>query len=156
MSWTYTNGDPAASNLNQVRFQIGDTLVNDQQLSDEEINYQLAQAGITGSSATLSNTILVSVKCCRRLAALYSRQVRKQVGKFRLEAETKYQHYMDLAKVLMQESGSWTPYAGGISVSDKENNADDTDWAKPFFSRDVMKEGEVDDSPVDQDQQLAV
>lgn len=41
MSWTYS-GDPSSSDIDEVRYLVGDTDTNEQLVSDEEINYALA------------------------------------------------------------------------------------------------------------------
>lgn len=42
MTWSYS-GDPSSTLLDQTRFLCGDTNSDDQQLSNEEINYLLTQ-----------------------------------------------------------------------------------------------------------------
>ena len=44
MSWSYS-GNPADSALDKVRFLIGDTDTTDQLLTNEEINYTIAESG---------------------------------------------------------------------------------------------------------------
>lgn len=41
MTWIYS-GDPSSSDKDEVRYLVGDTDVNDQLVSDEEIDYALA------------------------------------------------------------------------------------------------------------------
>lgn len=153
MAHTYS-GDPTASNTEQVRFQIGDTDSDDWQLTDEEIQYQLVQGGVT-LPLPLSNTIMVSVKLCRRLAAKYARRVSQMIGRYKDEAENKYNHYLKLGDALLREATNWTPYAGGLSKSDKQINTSDPDWVAPFFSREMMAEG-LTDTTTEQNQELAV
>jgi len=61
MAWTYS-GDPAASDLDMVRFLIGDTDTADQQLFDAEINALLASNSVIGAA----------VQCCQTIAAKYA------------------------------------------------------------------------------------
>lgn len=44
MTWSYS-GNPASSDKDKVRFLIGDTDTTDQLLSNEEIDYTIAEAG---------------------------------------------------------------------------------------------------------------
>lgn len=52
-TWTYS-GDPASSDHDQLRFNIGDTNENDPLLSDAEIDFCVAQGGPSYSGMALA------------------------------------------------------------------------------------------------------
>lgn len=69
MSWSYS-GDPADSNLDAVRFYVQDTDPEDQLISDEEIEFLIAQWGpIYGSN--LWNASMVA----EAISAKFAREV---------------------------------------------------------------------------------
>jgi len=126
MSWSYT-GNPADSLKDEVRFLIGDTDTSEQQISDEEINYLIDSESTAIGSA---------IKACRNLMAKYARKFSQSVGKVRLEYDQLINHYKMLCETLeKQQSLSVRPYAGGISISDKETTSQDTDRVRPSFTR---------------------
>ena len=72
MTWTYS-GNPGASTLDEVRFLIQDTDINDQQLQNEEINYLITAYGDPYGAAVAACSALLA-----RLASLSSES--KKVG----------------------------------------------------------------------------
>lgn len=143
MVWTYNLTTIATTPKDQVRLQIGDTVSTSPQLQDEEINFYLTtRANIYGASA----------ECCRSLAARFSSQASTAAG------DTKIQ-FSDIAKayaaravsfdVKAATAGSAMPYAGGISVSDKQNNTQDTDRVNPQFTI-GMDDSSLPIAPVDE------
>lgn len=93
MAWTYD--DALDQPLYEVRFKIGDTDTNDQQLSDGEINYLLAQAG--------NNVLKAAVLSSRAIAAKYSRQVSKSIGQTSIQLQQRRDAYLSLAEDLERE-----------------------------------------------------
>jgi hypothetical protein len=133
VSWSYS-GNPATSNLDRVRFLIGDTDTNDQQLSDEEINALLVE--------NHNNPYLAAVNCCRALEAQYARKVTKSMGDISIQYDQLTKHYSDLARSLTMKAtlAAIPPYSGGISVSDKRIDAQNTDLVQPRFRRGMHDE----------------
>ncbi|GIV81724.1 MAG: hypothetical protein KatS3mg051_1188 [Anaerolineae bacterium] len=130
MTWTYS-GDPAASSRDAVRFLIGDTDTNDQQITDEEIAWLLAQNG---------NTYVAAAAACESIAAKYARNVDASVDSARVDASQRQAHYLALAKKLRSRAAyAAVPFAGGISESDKDTREDDTDRVEPAFTRDLHR-----------------
>lgn len=130
MSWSY---DPALpETLDRVRLLIGDTITNDQQLSDEEIYSMLMIYGAVNSTA---------VAACRALAARYARYADKWVGDLKILASQKHRAYLELAEELRTAGSSAmgaalaVPTAGGIYVSEKEAYEGNTNRVVPFFRR---------------------
>ncbi len=121
-TWTYS-GDPATSDRDAVRFLVQDTNDEDQLLSDEEVDYLLAQHGDVGATA---------VAACLALATRYAQRAvdSKSVGDLKIEYADRAQAFRDLAKEL-RRSGALAvrpvPVAMGITESQKEDAAADDD-----------------------------
>ena len=129
MTWTYT--DPSASDKDAVRFLVGDTDTTDQQVTDEEIAYALAAEGSVNQAAA---------SIARSIAAKYARKVDKSVGDLKYSYSQRQKAYLDMADRLEKDaaiSGA-SPYAGGISRSDKETVRDDDDRVAPRIRRGQM------------------
>lgn len=108
MTWTY-GGNPAASNLDRVRFLIGDTDVNDQLLSDEEINFLISTKGSPERAA---------YEACLQIMAKLAREVDYAIGPEKVSASQRFKHYQELSKELRN---SWS-----------RSNASPS-WADPSF-----------------------
>ncbi len=70
MSWSYS-GDPSSSPLDEARFIMGDTDINDPVLSDEEINYMISQYH---SKAALYYNLFL------RAAVTYAKAIKRTLG----------------------------------------------------------------------------
>lgn len=132
MTWSYS-GDPNSSDVDAVRFMVGDTIEADQQLQNEEIGWLLVDEGADVRRA--------AARGADTLWARYARQVDRRVGDMQLLASTKASHYKELslrlwAIAMARTSGPW---AGGISEMDKDTNIADTDRVPAFFARDMME-----------------
>src|SRR3990172_6674772 len=119
MTWTYSSTD-LSTDLAKVRSLTGDTDTNDQQLTDEEIDFYLDNAG---------NLYYAAANASEALAGKYQRRVDKSVGRASLAASQRAKGYRAQAAVY---SGI-TPYVGGISESDKDAIEDDSDRVRPLF-----------------------
>lgn len=139
MSWSYS-GNPASSTLDKVRWLVGDTDTTDQQLSDEEIAAALVDAG--------DNPYVAAIICTEALISKYSRLVTKSVGDLSISYGDIVKNYRSLLGDIRRRSTLQlcTPYAGGISVADKEVDEGDSDVVQPFFKR-----GMHDDTGTDTD-----
>ena len=136
MAWSYS-GDPDSSALDGIRFLIGDTDTNDQLLSNEEISWMNSQ--VTGSTTSTDSLYTVAYRCLITIASKFSRLADQAVGDMRVSMSQKAKGARDQAKELKRlaesEGGTPTPYAGGITVSDKEIDIDNSDLVKPSFSQ---------------------
>ena len=106
---------------------IGDTDTNEQQLTDEEVNFWIDNS---------AGTMFAAAHCAETLAAEYARRVDKSIGPAQLSVSQRQKHYHDLAAGLWAKAPSFIaiePYVGGISVSDKETIEDDSDRVTPSF-----------------------
>ncbi len=129
MAWSYS-GNPASSDKDQVRFLISDTDENAQLIQDEEINWALTEYSTCAAAASV---IALSI------AAQYARKVDFTVSKdLRVSYKNQADFYSKLANDLTERASFIlsTPYAGGISIADKESYEDDTDRVTPAFTKD--------------------
>lgn len=119
MTWTYTNA-PADFPRDELRFLIGDTDEDDQQLSDEEIAYLLSNSASTKLAAIASAQILQSK---------YARLTSKSVGGLSISYGERQAHYKAMETRFRSELGLLVaPFAGGISKSSKTLLESDTDF----------------------------
>jgi hypothetical protein len=128
VAWTYSLASLGTSKLYQVRRLIGDVIANDQQIADEEINFALTQQPtIYGAAA----------EAARYIAAQYSRKVDTTNGVLNQNYSNMARAYAALAVRLDAkdtENSFVTPYAGGISVANKQRQEGDSDRVAPQFT----------------------
>jgi hypothetical protein len=132
VSWTYNAQLLATWPTYQVRRLIGDVVSTDQQLQDEEIAFALTQRSTVYGAAA---------ECARNLAAQYGRQVDVVTsgagGMLKTNYSSKARIYAAMALEYEGKSamtGAGLPYAGGISVTDKQNQLANTDRVSPQFN----------------------
>lgn len=136
MTWTYSQ-NPAGSELDAVRFEIGDTTQADQELQDEEIEYVILQE---------DNLKYAAAAACDRIAAKYARKVQKSVGSLQISMQQKFEQYSKLASRIRARAGSAPiPFAGGISLADKQTRELDTDRNIGTFDVDLHELTDVID-----------
>lgn len=134
-TWSYS-GDPQSSLKDAVRFFVQDTVEQDQQISDEEVEFLLADEN--------QNTMRAAARAAEVIAAMYARQVDKSVGGLSLSAGRRQEKYERLAQKLWSRANTVGtslpfPYAGGVSQSDKDIAEEDSDRVQPAFTRDMME-----------------
>ena len=124
--WSYS-GNPATSILDKVQFLIGDTDSDDRQLSDLEINSVLAD--------NADEPYATSIACIEGLISKFSRRVTKSVGDLSISYSEILKNYRDLLSGLKTKASIklCKPYAGGISISDKQIDEGDSDRVQPSF-----------------------
>jgi len=124
LTFSYS-GDPGASDLDALRFLIGDTDSADEQLTDEELSYLLTEHDDSVRHAGLS--------ACRRLIAKYSRYVDQRTGDIDIKYSQRLAH---LRGVIADIRQGLVPsvYAGGISKADIESVQEDDDRQGPVFA----------------------
>jgi len=135
MTWTYS-GNPSASTLDQVRYLCQDTDSTEQLLQDAEVTFEIAQN---------PNPYLAAAACAERLSLKFGRDVTFRVGDTQVNYGERAREYRLLATQLRQRYAlrSAMPYAGGLSISEKQTILADTDRVEPAFHRQ-----EPDDTPV--------
>jgi hypothetical protein len=128
MTWSYS-GSPSDSDKDEVRFLVFDTDTNDQQVSDEEIAYAIANE---------PSNVAAAIRIARALSFKYARRADKAVGDLKINWSQVSKRYSELATELEDSdmvSIVPTPYAGGISISDKDSVEEDSDRVNPSFHR---------------------
>lgn len=134
MAWSYS-GDPSTSDKDAVRFLIGDTDITDQQMQDEEITFLLTLYG--------GNIYTAAIVAARSLASKYARFPDVRIGDYSTSNSQRFNAYLALAKQLEQTQTAGLihkvkPYAGGISIADKQQDEQNTDRVRPAFTRNDM------------------
>lgn len=128
MAWTYS-GDPATSVRDKVRFLVGDTDTTSQEMTDAEVDAMIADAA--------NEPYAAAIACAYALASKYARKVDKSIGDLSISWGQVAKGYRDLVQQLRIQAagaaGVLAPYAGGISVSDKEGDREDSDRVQPHF-----------------------
>lgn len=128
MTWSYSP-DQLNKPLYLCRLELGDVVCGDQQFQDEEINAALARRGsVYGACADL----------CRAYAARVSRSVDQAVTGAAAKFSQMSRQYRIMAltyEAKAASSGMGTPYAGAISLTDKNNQVQDQDRVPPLFQR---------------------
>lgn len=125
------SGDPSLSDLDAVRFTIGDTNSADPQLADTEITFLLAREG---------SVIEASICAALAIAAKYSRLIDVSGEKSSKAASVLAEHYRQLAADLRNKRAHRpvVAYAGGMSKAEKESNEAQTDIPKQSFTRGMI------------------
>ncbi len=126
MAYTYNSSNVGSSDLATIRFLLQDTSSGDQQFDDNEIRYLDTLEGNVQKSA---------IRGALTLATKYAREVDKQVGNLRLAASDRAKMYRTLYQDLKRQSAITLPrvFAGGISISDRDTVASDSDRVVPAF-----------------------
>jgi hypothetical protein len=126
MTWSY-NSNPLTSNLDAVRFLVGDTDITDTQLQDEEITYLLTVEG---------GVRFAAYKAAKAIASKYARKVDRNVGDLRISFSQKYRQYLDLAQALKHDMVIHiAPLVLSLSASAKDAALQNSDNVVPFFTR---------------------
>lgn len=135
MTWTY-GGDPSANAKDAIRFLIGDTDTTDQLLSNEEILWVNTEA--SGTSTGVNALYDAAYRCCLTIASKLARLADKQIGDLNVKLSQKAQGYLAQAAQFNAMSKTLNfvpiPYAGGISISDKEIDQDNSDVFRGWFA----------------------
>ena len=138
MSWSYNETDlsetSASGRLNAVRFLIGDTDTNDQQVQDEEINFGLSQSN--------DNIYYAGAVVAEGLAAKFARKVNTEInGALKADYGELYQKFKALSTSLRARGqqtsvGTTALRAGGISLSAIDTARKLSDRPASAFSKD--------------------
>ena len=128
MTATYTLATLSSTPKDQIRLLVGDTDMTAAMLQDEEITYLLT---------LFKSVYAVSAMACRTLAGKYSRLADQAQGVVRTSHSQKAKAFLALAikyDMLGKTAGAPPAYAGGISISDKMVQENDTDRIPPPFT----------------------
>lgn len=139
-SATYGN-DPAGSPLDKVRFLVGDTVCASAFLTDQEINYLLAEEGSADFAAPCA---------ANAIAAKVARKVTQNAAGVGQNLSDLFTHFNTLAKKLLAKANAsnLTVYAGGLSVAEKQLDRQDEDLIQPYFERGQMGNPDATVKPI--------
>lgn len=121
------SGAPSSVTADALKLLIGDlsTSSSGELLKSAECTYFLTAYGSARAAAP---------HAARAVAAMFADQVGRTVGDLRVDAQQKFEHYNTLAASLERQSAlTGVPYAGGISIADKQSVESDTDRVAPAF-----------------------
>lgn len=143
MTFTYCN-NPAHDPKDAVRLYVGDTDERDALLQDEEIQFLLNDEGSIKRAAA---------SAALAIAAKFSRLADEAVGRVRVDFSQKARAYTALASKLEMASdlSDAIPYGGGISISDKCAQENNTDRVPPIFTKHI-NENPTDATDVDKNE----
>lgn len=129
--WTYS-GDPTASHLDAVRFEVGDTDPTRPLVQDKEITYALSiEGGVLWAAAAI----------CMALAGKVARDVDRTMGRTGVTASQRSKQWLTQGKALRVRAASYaTPVAGGLTQTDRQNRAEDNEEVKPAFTRELHED----------------
>ena len=137
-SATYGN-DPEGSPLDKVRFLVGDTDCPTAFLTDQEINFLIAEEGGADFAAPCA---------ANAIAAKVARRVTQTAGGVAQALSDLFDHYNTLAKKLLAKANSnVTVYAGGLSVTEKQLDRQDEDLIQPYFERGQFRNPDATPNP---------
>lgn len=131
MTWTYI--PDYSLQRDRVRDLIGDTDSGDQLLTDEQIGKYT-----TGGQLAQGNDYLAAAACAGDIATKFARRVSMSAGGTSVQLNQQAEAYRAMVKDLRAKAlrlGGAAGYAGGISISDKSVQQDDTDAVIPAFTR---------------------
>ena len=133
MTWSYS-GNPASSDNDAVRFFIGDTDTNDQQLSDEEIAFAVTVGG---------DKYVAAVICAEALVAKYARLGDSQIESISASASQKHAHYLSLLETLKDKAEAYSataslpgPEVSGVNTETMDSIRENEDRYNGVFIRD--------------------
>jgi len=124
------SGDPSASDLDRVRFLVGDTDTSDELLLDAEIAHLLLEHGVAYAPAEGATAI----------AAKLSRKVDYATGSARYSLSQRVTHYRALALELRTRADRQAvPVSTGQSRDTDRTDRVDSDLKQPSFERDQFR-----------------
>ena len=135
-AWTYS-GNPGSSAKDQTRYLLGDTDSSDPLLNDTEINWVLSQYNNT--------PITAAIRCCENIIAKFSRMADEGVGQVKINFRQKAQNMRDLQTTLSNRLAmeDCSPFAGGISISQKQVQCQNSDRVRPDFTKHMMENYDI-------------
>jgi len=134
VTFTYNSTGLSSDTTSQVRLLIRDNSSGSYEFEDEELDWLVSDN---------PNVYYAAAVACETLASKYSSYANKQVGDLKISYRNQSAEYLSLARALRRKGAisAFTPYAGGISVSDKDSYEADTNRVVPAFRRDLHQHG---------------
>lgn len=143
MAQTYTASLIASTPLYQVRFLLGDNIAGKMILDDAEILWLISTEANVYMAAALAAGRIAAMLAASSGSTVSGSITRKRVGNTDISYSASGKTSKDfesLALTLFQRGRAHqTPWAGGISVSDK-----DTRWSDPDRPADGFRRGQFD------------
>jgi hypothetical protein len=133
MSWTYS-GNPTASQLDEVRFLIGDTVASmPWTLQDAEITYTLTKF----PSSVLLAAAVAAESVLGKISGLANS---KRIGDLSLDWGKRHEQFQMIARNLRSRAALEIvqSYVGGISKTEKDAVDSDADRVGPAVTVDGM------------------
>ena len=132
MAFTWT-GNPAASTIEKIRWEIGDTVSTSPKFTDAEVQYAYDEEHSIYAAAA---------RLCEQLATKYASDVDRSLGPLRVALSQKADFYTKRAKELRKHGAKYaTPYVGGVSIAKDELFELDTDLNQPIFDKGMHDNG---------------
>ncbi len=129
----------SGADIDRVQVLCGDPPGDTQVLDDSMISFFLEEYN--------GNYYRAAADAAAAIAAHYAGQVDVRVGILSSSNSQKTQQFAELATALRRRAddralAGAVPFAGGISVADKQANQDNDDLVVPAFTRDLHEEDE--------------
>lgn len=136
MSWEYS-GNPAASAKDAVRFLVGDTDNSDPLLQDQEIIWLLGMYN--------QAPINTAIRACEAIMTKFARMANETVGQVKIDFNQKYKAYQEMRAELQRRLATEdaTPFAGGISISQKHVENQNRDRVLPDFTKHMQENEQI-------------
>jgi hypothetical protein len=130
VTWSYS-GNPAASDRDRLRFDLGDTVAEDPLLQDEELDFCLAQE---------SSYYGALARACEAIAMRFSREASVSTGRLSLQLAERAKQWTERAQEYRKRAAAaHAPSVGGLSKAEEEAALQDPDRTGPYFRKDMMK-----------------
>jgi len=125
LSFTYNATSSDFTTLNYIRREIGDVLSTDPLLTDEEIN---------ATSALEGSVLGQAARCCEWIATSLGRKADLTAGQLSIRYSQRAAAFTAMAQRLRSlDAITAVPYAGAVSIADKQATNDDEDQVQPSF-----------------------
>lgn len=137
--FSYNSTAPDSSSRSWIRLTLQDHSSASYRLEDEEIDAILSDEG---------SKYLSAAACAEILGARYATASDKTIGKLSISQSGQSERYYALAKTLRRRATLFaSPFAGGVSVSQKDSERSDSDRVQPAFSVDEFDYQATDSEP---------
>ena len=129
MAFTWT-GDPGASEIEAVRWEINDIDSTKPKFQDAEIQYALDQE---------SSKYNAAARLCEQLQVRYTDAASRTMGPLKVDMGAQAKTYAEKAKALRKRAVAYgKPYAGGASIAKEELFEADSNLKQPIFEKGMM------------------
>ena len=121
MTFSYDVGE-LDTELNRIRLEISDTNSEDPLLQNEEIaQVQLEETSFYKRVA----------KCCQLITSKFTREAKVKIDGYSEDPSGIYERYLGMYEKYSSMSSCSYPWAGSVSITEKDNVETDTDKVVP-------------------------